>query len=250
MRERIFSIYKITNLINSKRYIGFTGEKNPKHRWWQHSSGRSQCLAVCGAISKYGKEQFSFEVIYQSKDGEHTLKIMEPYFIALNHSYRDGYNLTKGGEGTSGYKRTPEQVEKIRLRNIGRIASEETRQRMSEARKDGPRGIDHWNYGRRRSEDSIARQVEHSVGKKRSAATREKQSQAQRGNLGSGYGKVGELHKQAKTYRLIRADGTTVTFTGLANFARQNGYSASSLCTMSREGEGKHKDVVSVERTD
>jgi group I intron endonuclease len=204
-------------------------------------------VAICRAISKYGKDHFSFEVIYQSKDGTHTLDVMEPYFISLYQSFGRGYNLTAGGEGTYGYKRTPEQIERMRLRASGHIASMETKRKMSESQRKRPAGILHPNYGKKRSKDSIAKQVEHSTGKTRSASTREKQSQAQRGSLGSGYGKVGALHKQAKGYLLIKADGSTFTFTGLADFARQNGYSQSALCSMAKGRTRKYKDVVLVE---
>jgi group I intron endonuclease len=113
---KIFSIYKITNSINEKIYVGFTSAKDPRERFLMHSGGHSKCIAICAAFQKYGAENFAFEVIYESRDGRHTLKEMEPYFIAKLEAFGPkGYNLCKGGQGTTGSKRSPEQVEAWRV---------------------------------------------------------------------------------------------------------------------------------------
>lgn len=55
-------IYKITNNINGKYYIGVTVD--PKRRKQQHfSSHRGEVYSIHRAISKYGKENFSFDII-------------------------------------------------------------------------------------------------------------------------------------------------------------------------------------------
>jgi group I intron endonuclease len=62
-------IYKITNNINEKFYIGFTSQKNPKWRFNQHlSTARSKKKnnqPIIKAIRKYGEENFSFEIILE-----------------------------------------------------------------------------------------------------------------------------------------------------------------------------------------
>jgi group I intron endonuclease len=88
-------IYKITNIINNKSYIGLT-KRNPKERWWEHSKpSRNKVSALTNAINKYGKENFKFEVIYETENPN----LMERYFIRLNNTISpNGYNLTFGGE--------------------------------------------------------------------------------------------------------------------------------------------------------
>jgi hypothetical protein len=106
----IYSIYKITNIINNKIYIGFCS--NFKKRIYRHKYNafflrRNQYLY--NSLRKYGLENFIFEEIYVTKDKEHCLSEMEPFFIK---EFGAEYNMTKGGEGCLGYKHT-EKTKKI-----------------------------------------------------------------------------------------------------------------------------------------
>lgn len=67
------------------------------------------------ALNKYGKENFDWEIIYQSKDIIHTLNIMEPYFIQQYNSIENGYNICKGGEGPIG---RPSKMKGIKTNHI------------------------------------------------------------------------------------------------------------------------------------
>lgn len=103
----IYSIYKVTNKVNGKIYIGF--DSNWPVRKYQHKSRakKNSSYRLHMAIRKYGWENFDWEVIYQSYDCLHTLKIMEPYFITEYNSFARGYNMTTGGDGTPGHIRNP-----------------------------------------------------------------------------------------------------------------------------------------------
>lgn len=92
------AIYKITNKLNNKIYIGQSN--NPQHRWISHLShaknnddiGKS---ALYDAIRAYGKENFNFEIIGWFKDYNEK----EKYYIKLYNSLTPyGYNLSEGGE--------------------------------------------------------------------------------------------------------------------------------------------------------
>ena len=97
-------IYLITNLINSKVYVGQT-RMTLKARWNKHCTiaNSDPCATgVDGAIRKYGKKNFTCEVIKTCPIEE--LDKWEIYYIQFYHSYqRDnankGYNLTLGGGG-------------------------------------------------------------------------------------------------------------------------------------------------------
>lgn len=93
-------IYKITNKINGKIYIGQT-IRTLKERWKNHKeqakSGK-RCRAIHHAIRKYGIENFTVEQIDLAVSQEE-LNEKERYWIEFYDSTnRDkGYNLTDGG---------------------------------------------------------------------------------------------------------------------------------------------------------
>ena len=91
---KIFCIYKITNLINNKIYIGIT-KRDPKIRFNEHFSNKNEILYK--AKEKYGKENFSLEII---KNGipENQIDEEEKYYIKYYNSLiPNGYNLSIGG---------------------------------------------------------------------------------------------------------------------------------------------------------
>ena len=100
--EETHYLYKITNLINGKLYIGVT--KDPKHRKDSHFS-KGQRL-VNKAYEKYGKEGLSFEVICAgSKDYIYDLEVKAIKLYNSDASMGHGYNVCSGGfKGDSGNK--------------------------------------------------------------------------------------------------------------------------------------------------
>ena len=92
-------IYKITNLINNKIYIGQTSQ-TAAARWSSHKKNFKQLrddMAIHKAMFKYGEDNFSFEIIEECENA--LLADRECYWIAHYNSYKDGYNSTIGGEG-------------------------------------------------------------------------------------------------------------------------------------------------------
>lgn len=100
-------IYKITNNINGKMYIGKTEKINPKGRWKEHlrdaRNPNRNHRALYRAINKYGSDNFSFEIIEETLSPEER----EIYYIAHYNTYHNGYNETLGGDGAS-YLELPE----------------------------------------------------------------------------------------------------------------------------------------------
>lgn len=119
----MYTIYKVTNTINGKAYIGFDSN-------WPSRKSVHICEAITRqnkkyplyrAIKKYGVDSFTWEILHQSADREHTLNTMEKKFIMeQNTHFRDGhgYNMTYGGEGAFGW-----------------VPSQETRERISKAKR-------------------------------------------------------------------------------------------------------------------
>lgn len=100
----IYHVYKFTNLVNGKSYISVT-QTSPEERANAHynSASKGSNFAFHRALRKYGKENFSHEVIYQTLDRDHMFE-MERHFIKEYNTCRldkgaHGYNMTRGGEG-------------------------------------------------------------------------------------------------------------------------------------------------------
>ena len=130
-------VYKITNKINGKIYIGITNQGSGtryRHHWYEARIGEPS--PIHKAMAKYGEENFTLEII-DFADTYDELKEKEKFYIKkFNSMDRSiGYNLTEGGDGTFGRLHSEETKEKIRQKALGRKASEETKKKMSEARK-------------------------------------------------------------------------------------------------------------------
>ncbi len=148
-------IYKVTNNINKKCYIGQT-VKTLKERKRTHSWGKQ---LIHKAIKKYKKENFTWEIVDDTCQSYDELLEMECHYIIQYHSYCKewGYNLTHGGEGS-----------------LGRECKKETRKMISNSNK----GKVPWNKGlTKETDDRIKKQSETQQGYKHSKETRKKQSE-------------------------------------------------------------------------
>ncbi len=136
----IYSIYKITNKINNKVYIGFT-QQNPAVRFKQHIQYANKCIGKRStvfhkAIIKYGPDNFNIEIIFQSKSFEDCL-IMETYFIEeykshIDHPDCNGYNLTTGGRQA---RRSKATIDKWVKDVASKPKSDEWKKKASENRR-------------------------------------------------------------------------------------------------------------------
>lgn len=93
-----FYLYKITNTITDKIYIGMTSK--PKDRFKQHLSQRSSCTKLRNSILKHGKENFKFEILCVGS--EDYILDLEVKAINLFDSINKGYNLTLGNPRSGG----------------------------------------------------------------------------------------------------------------------------------------------------
>lgn len=93
-------IYKITNSINGKIYIGKTLntiEERFKEHCQDYKKRRMEHRPLYSAMSKYGVENFSVEEVEHCEDSE--AEEREIYWISRYGSFGNGYNATKGGDG-------------------------------------------------------------------------------------------------------------------------------------------------------
>lgn len=127
-------IYKITNKINGKIYIGQTIKKL-KTRWKKH---KESCLsnrnnfAIYSAMRKYGIKNFTIEEI-DGANNQSELNYKEWLLIhKLNSLVPNGYNLREGGNGRGRWHSL--SIEKLRESNLGKKASKETKEKQSKIR--------------------------------------------------------------------------------------------------------------------
>jgi len=120
-------IYKITNLINDKIYIGRS--VNLKSRKSKHKTKISNTI-ISRAIRKYGHDNFLFEVIEYCEIDK--LVEREGYYLDLLQPFREnnGYNILKDSS-IGGW--------------LGMLHTSEARSKMSESKK----GIIPWNKGKK-----------------------------------------------------------------------------------------------------
>lgn len=103
-------VYKITNMINGKAYVGITIRKIER-RISAHfaEANRGSDLIIHRALKKYGIDCFSYDIIEKNKKWEELCELEKYYIKYFNCKKPNGYNLTDGGEGILGYKWTDEQ---------------------------------------------------------------------------------------------------------------------------------------------
>lgn len=109
-------IYKITNQINGKVYIGQAIDI--QKRWERHKSvynkpnSHEYDYHIYRGFRTYGLDNFKFEVIEECTESE--LNEREIYWISYYNSYRDGYNETEGGNyARHPMKITPDMLDEI-----------------------------------------------------------------------------------------------------------------------------------------
>ena len=156
-------VYKITNTVNNKSYIGISIHEPEKGRIKDHLSGKGNRI-IANAVEKYGKDAFTFDTLEENVFDEFLPDLEVAYISNHNTLVPNGYNLDTGGGGTGspsddarqkmseakkGKKLSTEHRRKISEINKGKKLSAETRQKLSEGKK----GENNHFYGKKHSEE-------------------------------------------------------------------------------------------------
>ncbi len=111
-------IYKATNTISGKSYIGKTSMTIVKRRQGHHDYASPAKLTKDScvfhkAIASYGRDKFIWEILAET-DNHADLNLLEFKLIKEHNTrYPAGYNMTDGGDGMHGYTQSPETKAKI-----------------------------------------------------------------------------------------------------------------------------------------
>jgi hypothetical protein len=194
-------IYETTNLINGKKYRG-------KHSTDDLGDGyMGSGIAIMRAIRKYGKCNFTREIIAWFDSDEEAYANEEEWINEEWVKRSDTYNMMIGGTGFPSGESHPlygiplsaERRRQISEATSGRLHTEEAKRRMSEVQS----GEKHWNYGGTISDDHKRALSEFNLkhspkrGKPLSDSTKAKISEAQSGEKHWNYGGTHtEEHRQ------------------------------------------------------
>ena len=142
MNSRVwnYSVYRLTCQETGKAYVGVT-RKHPEKRWQEHlyAAARGASTILHRAIRKHGFDSFYQEVLHTGTGTHEEMFAAEVAYISqCNTLVPRGYNLTRGGEGTSGHKMSAEGKARLSALHKGMKASPETRAKMSQTRKGRP----------------------------------------------------------------------------------------------------------------
>lgn len=139
----MWEVYKITNSVNGKIYIGVTGLGYMKRfRGHQRAAVLGNEKVLYSAMRKYGLENFSIEKIGEadSKRAGHDLEIR---LIAENKSWPpNGYNVSVGGDGLGTENIT--YLEQKRVEVLARYENAEYYQKITAKMNDGRRTEEHY----------------------------------------------------------------------------------------------------------
>lgn len=147
---KIYTIYRATNTLTNKSYIGFSSDWKSRRREHKFNAlnGDNRNYVFYNSIRKYGFDTFEWEVLYQSKEKQHTLEVMEDFFITeCNTIHPYGYNMKTGGGGGNlseysrnkiserrkGMKFSESHLENLRLSHLGKNLPSEQRKKISES---------------------------------------------------------------------------------------------------------------------
>lgn len=244
--EQVFCfIYKTTNLINNKIYVG-------KHFQYETSAFDGYLgggVWIKRVIKKYGKENFIRETIeYCPSDN---INEREMYWISELSATNPliGYNITNGGEGANGYKITQEDKIKMSKAHKGNKLTQDHRNKISESLK----GEKSYMYGTKHSEDrkrkmSISKQNmtqqtklkmrEAKLGKKLSQEHKIKISESNKGKKISEETKIKicDSLKGKKKQAFSEVVFNGIVFSSMRKCCRENNITRHELKTMLKEG--------------
>ena len=116
---KMYTIYRHINKINGKSYIGQTCQKL-EDRWHNgHGYTKEHQPTFYNAIQKYGWDNFDHEILSDNIKTLEEANAQEQYWIAYYHTWIydpecNGYNITKGGDGSPGHVMSEQTKVKIK----------------------------------------------------------------------------------------------------------------------------------------
>lgn len=239
--ERNYKLY-VHIAPNGKKYYGITGQKKVESRWNNGRNYKSN-QHFTRAINKYGWDNIEHIIIYDDLT-ESEAKELEQYFIqwydTTNRAY--GYNKSLGGESGNASEETKQKISEANKGEnnywYGQKLSEEHRRKLSESHKgqklpeEQKRKISEARKGIKLSEETKRRISKARKGIKLSEETKQKLSEANKGK------NTGKEHHHAKSVICTTTNNVFYTVTDGAKY-----YNITHACSISQCCKGKKKSA-------
>lgn len=214
-------IYCWTNKQNNKKYIGKTSESLEKRTKRHLRETITKNFKFSKALKKYQKSDWIIEIIETCEDK--ILSDKECYWINFYNSYKEGYNSTLGGEGSSGKIYSEESKIKMSTSHKRKILSEEHKKNISNSLKGNNhrKGIPH--------SEKIKQKISNSMkGRKVSEETKKKQSES--------------LSKKLSIKRIfISPSGELFEVVNLRGFCKEHNLQSSKMRDVFNKKRNHHK---------
>jgi group I intron endonuclease len=166
------------------------------------------------ALRKYGPEFFQWKIIEVfNRDSQKELNLVlnerEKFWISKEKSNlsENGYNMTDGGEGTSGFHLSGEAKKKLRDINLGREVSIETRNKISK-NGVGMKGKSHTKEARKKMSKSKMGKDTWMKGKKHTEEAKQKMSESQSGEKNHNFGQAFSQEHRDKLSKSLKGKNT------------------------------------------
>lgn len=116
----MYYIYVFQHKKSNKLYVGKTN--NFDYRLSKHKqASKKPKYYFHKALAKHGIDAFNYFIIEEWESEQDCLEAEIFWIEFFRSNYPEyGYNLTEGGEGSSGYKHTPESIAKLRIVNANK----------------------------------------------------------------------------------------------------------------------------------
>lgn len=258
-------IYKITNNINGKVYIGQTSKSLHKRMSYHKRCAFNYNLeyTLYKAFRKYGIDNFTWETLCECSD-INEMNEKEIHFIEQYKSFgQQGYNMTSGGEGMIGYHHTDETKDKLRESMKGRHGGENnpmfgmSGDKSPSYGRTGDKSV--W-YGKHHTDKTKDKISESNKGKIRSDETKKKISESHKGlqsgdnhplygTTGGFYGKKHSNETKKKLseinskilYKIISPDGYVEIINNLTQYCLLYNLDISNMVKVARGKLGSYK---------
>lgn len=241
MENKKWCVYKHTNKINEKCYIGITSQSTQKR--WKNGFGYTGNSMFYNAILKYGWENFKHEVLYSNMDEleakEKEVELIEKY-KSFDRCF--GYNRTLGGELNIPTEETKKKMSESQMGDKNHFYNKKHTKEALKKISDSSSGENNPNYGKTLSLETRIKISNSLTGKIIPEETRTKMRNSQK--------------NRTKESRISQADKISIAIIQLTTElefikkwnssaeAQRNGFDGSSIIKCCKNKRKTHREYI------